>query len=225
MLAIWGLVALLGLVLISTWSGRQHAYIALLVGCFFLLPRVLLGSSPLDATHVGIAAYEPRLMTYTAALLLVAVGAVMARQLKFGLLAPLLVFLILWTALVWSHSSPVFSGAIHLATGALAWASNVVAGSPRNHAILLAWLAGVIALQAGVCALQFIGVPLFANSGTIVEDVSLTGRAGGTLGHPSGVGKAMSATSPTEQGRRAAQTFKSRASHVGSSPDPVRRAR
>lgn len=164
----------------------------------FLLPTVVYGGTPLDADWVGIAGAAPRIMTYT-----VAVGIVLAYVVStrgsspsWGPVLPLVAYLLVWYGAFWTHSSKVNAGLLHLLTGAAAWGagaaiSRLALRRPNGMRVVATWVLGWTALESIVCVAQLVGIPIFPLASGPTEDATLAGRIGGTLGHPSTIGKVI----------------------------------
>jgi len=196
LLAVGGAFAL-GVLL--TGVGRLQLVCATLFFSMFVLPWTLYGATVVDRYRVGIAGAEPQIATYTVAVVLVLAMAYLLRgpRPNMGQVAPFLVFVVVWATLVWPHTSEVRAGVVHLGMACLAWGvgtyvAKLMLVEPRGPEILLGWLLVIMLLQAAVCFAQFQGIAIFSADGAvIIEDASLEGREGGTLGHPGTVGKAV----------------------------------
>ena len=105
-------------------------------------------------------------------------------------------YLLMAYSLSWAHSSEIRSGVVHVVFAAVSGllgvsVASMAAAAPHSADALAGWLLLVVLLQTSVASLQFLGVNVFVSTSTIIEDLGLAGRASGTLGHPSTVGKAM----------------------------------
>lgn len=165
-----------------------------------VLPRVLFGASEDDTYRVSISGENIRVFTYTVAILLTILVAVLLPRpgTKFLSTLPFLTLALVWSLTVWDGESNTWAGVGHLTVAVLAW----IAGSYLRSSVVslespearfLGWLLFFIVLfEAAVCVLQVMGVPVFpGSSAAIVQDASLAGRANGTFSHPSTVGKVM----------------------------------
>lgn len=196
----FALVSLGLLLLLVHRHGRlEIALFVTFVGAFSLQFGIL-GSSDLDGLYVGIAPPSPRLAVSTLSLVVLAAVGWRYRGESLGRMAlaviPLMLFLVLSITVSWGTDPIVVSGSLHLLAGAAAWIcggilAQLVRIRPDGTSVLVRWILAYVLLQAAVCMLQFVGFPIFDAGGLVVQDAALAGRAGGTLGHPSTVGKAL----------------------------------
>ncbi|MDN4475424.1 O-antigen ligase family protein [Demequina sp. SYSU T00192] len=114
------------------------------------------------------------------------------RQVIPWLFIPLSAYLAFGLAFVWPSSSAVRGGTVNILFAILAWSAGALLGdSFRKYAefrrFTVAIIAFIIYLQAAICVLQIIGIPIFETTGqtAILEG----GRASGTFAHPSVIGK------------------------------------
>jgi hypothetical protein len=182
--------------LLRTGFGLLQWSLAGIFSGVLMYQGVLYGGTPLDAYHSGIAGAEPRVMTYTVAVALVGMIGLVVPGIRpsWTPIAPLAVFICLWTVLLWPQTDEVRAGALHLLTAAGAWVAGSVVSSverrtPGGQRVVSIWILGWAAFEAALCAIQAAGSSLFFDPGALVRDGSLKGRVGGSLGHPSIVGK------------------------------------
>jgi hypothetical protein len=169
-----------------------------------VLVIVTLGVAPIallpmaSPIYAGIATASPTVYTYTIAIL--GAGVLMAvrapRQLFGGLLpwAPLFAWLLAHAAFVWDSSPRLYSGLLHLALGAVAFALGVVAAErardaePTVHVV--PWLFAAAAwIQLLAVALALIGLPLRTLTWALALDAN--GRATGLTSHPGELSKLL----------------------------------
>ncbi|QBX55872.1 O-antigen ligase family protein [Nocardioides seonyuensis] len=182
-----------------TGVGRLQVACGGLFFSVFVLPVTLFGSTVIDRYRVGITGAEPQIATYTVVVLLVLLMALLLRgpSPDWATVMPFLVFMAVWSVLVWPHTGEVRAGVLHLGIACLAWVAGTYVAKqmqvhPRGPRILLTWLLVIVALQAAVAIAQTQGVEVFPTAASVIlEDDSLEGRAGATLGHPSSIGKMM----------------------------------
>jgi hypothetical protein len=179
-----------------------RASTALLIATVGIAPIALLPmASPI---YAGIATASPTVYTYTVAIVVaVALMAVRApRHLLGGVLpwTPLFVWLLAQTVFSWDSSPRLYSGLLHLALGAAAFALGVVAAAPtgddapeRGAAAsvhLVPWLFAAVAwIQLLAVTLALIGLPLRTLTWALAQDAN--GRATGLTSHPGELSKLL----------------------------------
>src|SRR5215218_4717373 len=108
--------------------------------------------------------------------------------------APLLVYLLLLATVQWDGDGAMWDRVAELALASVAWVVGVflrdaVDGSLRAQRVFVALLLAVLALQAVVAGLQYLGVDIFTSTG---PNADLTeGRSSGTFSHPGNLGKVV----------------------------------
>lgn len=193
------MLVVLASILMASAKFRLLPLLGAVVLSAFVYPRGVLGASALDGIHVGIAAPSPRVMTYSIAFAVVMLTCLAVGRRTGGLAAPvvpLIVFVSIWGLFVWDSTGAVHSGIVHILTGCVGWIVGLLLAAeiekhPRGMKLLAGAVVGLILLQAAVTIAQTAGVPMFESTSVIIEDAALEGRASGTLGHPSTVGKVV----------------------------------
>ncbi len=190
-------MCLIGVLIAAPYNGRLNIYLGLVATSTMLLPRVVVGSSHLDSFRVGITGSQPRVMTYTVGIIAILLISWTAgnRRLQVWPFLVLSFFLLTWALFVWANTPPLWAGVVHLLTAAGAW----IAGGAIAHEVarrgtygdraVACWIAGIILIQTVISLLQFVGFPIFDANQLVVADDGIDGRVGGTLGHPSYIGK------------------------------------
>jgi hypothetical protein len=190
--------AVCGLLLLRTGLGPLQWCLAAAFYGIFMHPDVIYGITPADLGRVGIAAAQPTVSTYTVAIavILLIAFAVPQATTRWRPVVPIVGFAVLWSLLCWPRTGEVHAGVLHLAVGAASWAagtavSALVRSKPSGHRVMSIWVLGWAAFEAALSVLQFAGASLFTNPGAVDTDPTLAGRVGGTLGHPSTIGKVV----------------------------------
>jgi hypothetical protein len=190
-------VALCGAIVLYQGFSRLNVLLAVSFFGLFLVPRVVYGSNP-DPGWVGIAGGGPAVMTYTAAIAVVLSFAAINRGVSgtWGPVLPILVFLVVWYPAFWSHTPTIKGGLLHLVTATAAWAaggiiSRLAEQRTSGTRVVATWLLGWAAFESILCVAQYAGAPLFPRADGPTDDPTLDGRIGGTLDHPSTIGKAI----------------------------------
>lgn len=189
------LVSLLAIQFRLAWPVIAFAVIYFAIA---LLPLRLLGGSPLQ--HVGMAPLQPELRTYGLAAVGIALIATLLGKVKVRSicpLIPLLMWLAIGMALVWSGSPEQVSGVIQYVFAACAWISGCAIGmtlvdpkTGRRVATGIAYcIIFVILVEVLITLLQVAG---FSVNALDASDASLLGsRANGTTNHPNTLGKLL----------------------------------
>jgi hypothetical protein len=175
-----------------------RATTALLVATLGVAPLALLPMA--GPIYAGMATAAPTLYTYTVAIVLAA--TVMALRAPRTMLAaawawaPLFVWLIGLTIFAWDPTPRLYSGLIHLALGAAAFAIGVGAAAEDRHgdasptALAVPWLFAAVAwIQVLAVALALVGLPLRTLTFALAQDVN--GRATGLTTHPGELSKLL----------------------------------
>jgi hypothetical protein len=175
-----------------------RATTALLVATLGIAPLALLPMA--NPIYAGMATASPTLYTYTVAIVLAA--TVMALRPPRTMLAaawawvPLLLWLIALTVFAWDSTPRLYSGLIHLALGAAAFAIGVgVAGEDRHDdasstVLAVPWLFAAVAwIQFLAVVLALVGLPLRTLTFALAQDVN--GRATGLTTHPGELSKLL----------------------------------
>lgn len=190
------LLAALGLFIFHAVAGRVNTIMVLAMSTMCFLPKVLYGGTEADMSRSGISGSEPRLMTYTVAIAVIAaLGAFLSKRSKAGLLVvPLVIFLAFNYTLVWEHTGEIQAGMIHFFTAAAAWVAGLVAASSvekngKTGRTFTLWILATVVLQLAISMLQVAGVPLFPTNATTSELVG--SRVNGSFGHPTTLGKVL----------------------------------
>jgi hypothetical protein len=162
--------------------------------CF--LPKVVFGGAASDVARSGISGSEPRIMTYTLAVILIVLAAVISRpkSMSIGPLLPLLGFLLLSFHFVWEQTGEVQAGMVHFLTAIGAWVAGSYVSSITNvdkesGRVFIYWVAGITLLQLAIACLQIVGVQLFPTNAITSELVG--SRVNGSFGHPTTLGKVL----------------------------------
>ncbi|WP_284983040.1 O-antigen ligase family protein [Arthrobacter sp. efr-133-TYG-118] len=189
-------VAVAGLYILRTVAGPVNTIMALAMTTMCFLPKVLYGGTEADLTRSGIAGSEPRILTYTVAIAIIAILGVLAgRWLRVNLLLlPFVAFLVICYGFVWTQTGEVQAGMVHFLTAAAAWAAGAYAATcvdkdAKTGRTFVYWILGTVLLQLGISFLQFAGVPLFPTNAVTSELVG--SRINGSFGHPTTLGKVL----------------------------------
>jgi hypothetical protein len=175
-----------------------RATTALLVATLGVAPLALLpAASPI---YAGMATATPTLYTYTVAIALAA--TVIALRAPRTMLAaalpwvPLLAWLIGLTIFVWDATPRLYSGLIHLALGAVAFAIGVGTAAEERPdeasptGLRVPWLFAAVAwIQVLAVAFALVGLPLRTLTFALAQDVN--GRATGLTTHPGELSKLL----------------------------------
>jgi O-antigen ligase len=175
-----------------------RATTALLVATLGVAPVALL---PMESPiYAGMATATPTLYTYTLALGLAA--TVMALRAPRAMLAaalpwaPVLAWLVGSSILAWDSTPRIYSGLIHVALGATAFAIGAAAAAEERHgesspaALAVPWLFAAVAwIQVLAVGLALVGLPLRTLTFALAQDVN--GRATGLTTHPGELSKLL----------------------------------
>jgi hypothetical protein len=190
------LLAIAGLYVFHTFAGTVNTIMAIAISTMCFLPKVLYGSTIADMTRSGISGSEPRIMTYTAGIAVIAaMGALLARQSRANrLLFPFVAFLVFCYSFVWEPTGEVQAGMIHFLTAAAAWtaglfASTCIKRDERSGRQFIYWILAAVLVQLLISLLQFAGFPLFPTNAATSELVG--SRVNGSFGHPTTLGKVL----------------------------------
>lgn len=190
------LLAALGFFIFHKIAGRVNTIMALAMSTMCFLPKVLYGGTEADLVRSGIAGSEPRIMTYTVGIILIAsMGVFVSKRSRANLLLlPLVVFLLFCYCFVWEPTGEVQAGMIHFFTAGAAWSAGLFAASSvdkngKSGQTFILWILATVLLQLCISVLQFAGFPLFPTNAATSELVG--SRINGSFGHPTTLGKVL----------------------------------
>lgn len=190
------LLAVAGLYVFHALAGTVNTIMAIAMSTMCFLPKVLYGSTAADVTRSGISGSEPRIMTYTVGIAVIAAaGALLARQSRANrLFIPFIAFLLFCYSLVWEPTGEVQAGMVHFLTAAAAWTAGLFASScverdKKSGQQFIYWILATVLVQLVISVLQFAGLPLFPTNAATSELVG--SRVNGSFGHPTTLGKVL----------------------------------
>ncbi|RYE41943.1 MAG: O-antigen ligase domain-containing protein [Hyphomicrobiales bacterium] len=192
-----------------------------------IVPRNLLGASPADYGHAGVAGAHPRLTTYALVFALIAVVIVgfRVRGTLSTWTTAFLFFMTAGMALWWNANSEQWAGYWQYALVPLGWLAGTAFGSAtdsngRSGQTLAGWIAFLVGVQLSVSLFQFLGFPVFTPDAFTAEVVGA--RVNGTLSHPTTLGKilllAIVLVLPLTRSTNARTRWLANASIIGSLP-------
>lgn len=190
------LLAVAGLYIFHAVAGRVNTIMAVAMSTMCFLPRVLYGGTSADVTRSGISGSEPRIMTYTVGIAVIAALGVLtfrhsgANRLFF----PLVAFLLFCYSFVWEPTGEVQAGMLHFFTAVAAWSAGLFVSScvdrdGKTGQQFIYWILATVMLQLVISVLQFAGLPLFPTNAATSELVG--SRINGSFGHPTTLGKVL----------------------------------
>jgi hypothetical protein len=190
------LLAVAGLYIFHTVAGRVNTIMAVAMSTMCFLPRVLYGGTAADITRSGISGSEPRIMTYTAGIAVIAaLGVLTFRHSEANrLFFPLVAFLLFCYSFVWEPTQEVQAGMLHFFTAVAAWSAGLFVSScvdrdRKTGQRFIYWILATVMLQLVISVLQFAGLPLFPTNSATSELVG--SRINGSFGHPTTLGKVL----------------------------------
>lgn len=190
------IITIAGLCILRAVGGQVNTVMALAMTTMCFLPKVLYGSTLADLTRSGISGSQPRVMTYTVAIVIIVfLGLAAGRFSRANLLfLPFGFFLFINYAFVWTPTGEVQAGLIHFLTAVAAWAAGTYTSScvdrdDKTGRTFIYWILAIVILQLGISMLQFAGIQLFPTNAVTAELVG--SRINGSFGHPTTLGKVL----------------------------------
>lgn len=190
------LLVVAGLYVFHYFAGTVNTVMAIAMSTMCFLPKVLYGSTAADMTRSGIAGSEPRIMTYTVGIAVIAAaGALFSRPSRGNrLFIPFIAFLMICFSFVWQPTGEVQAGMVHFLTAAAAWSAGLFTASrverdEKTGKQFIFWILAAVLLQLVISVLQFAGLPLFPTNAATSELVG--SRVNGSFGHPTTLGKVL----------------------------------